>query len=720
MWLIVGFALALVIYALAVERTGVSLDKITSETRQTQLVRIIRSLARPELVTYDFDDDNTDVEYFIPCASDSGPATEGRVTVTPGCGEPGTLATVSGTGFEPFIKGRIQFIPDSEFDVSLPLDLFEADGDGQFSVEVELPDRPSENPQVIRVQVPNRLGTWRNRQEVWTDTNENGVRDDGIVRDGGLTVTVDGETTDVPAAALLDPTNQVTTFVTTGDDLVAVDGPANGIPADPIGEVSGEITIVSVATEGPNTLVTVDGPVGTDLSRWRVALYDGITGEVLTTAFLGDQIERSPRISEQATLTLEKIIDTVFLALVATTAGLSVALPLSFISARNLMKDVSTTVIGLGLGLLALPIGLYLGLAYMNLQRWVLGDLIDRNLFRLLLVAIGGFVSLYLARQIFFGEELQSTVRRTLRSVITMISAALALEGLFLLLTAIGDALRPVFGPVGFIPGLFSVIGEVGRVLLPFIIALIAASILLGVARRTTQWLISHESGMMRAVTGYAVMATAGAVIAALIGYGIAWLFQISNLTATFVIPVIVGAALGLLIAYRGRQRGEIKIGLTIYYIARTIFNTLRSIEPLVMVIVFVVWVGFGEFAGALALALHTAAALAKLYSEQVESISEGPLEAVRATGANRLQSIVYAVVPQIVPPYISFTMYRWDINVRLSTILGFAGGGGIGFLLQQNVQLGNYRAAAVQMLAIVIVVASMDYASSKLRQRFT
>ena len=156
------------------------------------------------------------------------------------------------------------------------------------------------------------------------------------------------------------------------------------------------------------------------------------------------------------------------------------------------------------------------------------------------------------------------------------------------------------------------------------------------------------------------------------------------------------------------------------YYIARTIFNTLRSIEPLVMVIVFVVWVGFGEFAGALALALHTAASLAKLYSEQVESIAEGPLEAVTATGANRLQSIIYAVVPQIVPPYISFTMYRWDINVRMSTILGFAGGGGIGFLLQQNVQLGDYSAAAVQMLAIAIVVASMDYASSKLRQRFT
>jgi phosphonate transport system permease protein len=204
------------------------------------------------------------------------------------------------------------------------------------------------------------------------------------------------------------------------------------------------------------------------------------------------------------------------------------------------------------------------------------------------------------------------------------------------------------------------------------------------------------------------------------LGAVVDWLYQLANPTVTVGLPALVGASWGLWMADRGRRRGEVRIGLTIYYITRTIFNTLRSIEPLVMVIVFVVWVGFGEFAGSLALALHTAAALAKLYSEQVESIATGPLEAVRATGATRLQTTVYAVVPQIVPPYISFTMYRWDINVRMSTILGFAGGGGIGFLLNQNIQLGEYQSAAVQMLAIAIVVASMDYASSRLRERFT
>ena len=95
-----------------------------------------------------------------------------------------------------------------------------------------------------------------------------------------------------------------------------------------------------------------------------------------------------------------------------------------------------------------------------------------------------------------------------------------------------------------------------------------------------------------------------------------------------------------------------------------------------------------------------------------------GPIEALTATGANRLQTIIYAVVPQIIPPFISYTMYRWDINVRMSTIIGFVGGGGIGFLLQQNINLLNYRAAAAQMLAIAVVVAAMDYISSYLRQR--
>jgi phosphonate transport system permease protein len=213
--------------------------------------------------------------------------------------------------------------------------------------------------------------------------------------------------------------------------------------------------------------------------------------------------------------------------------------------------------------------------------------------------------------------------------------------------------------------------------------------------------------------------ALAAATLSVMLGWGIGWLYEIKNLAYTLVYPAGVGALLGILLAIFSQPKQPLPIGLVIYTITRTILNAVRSIEALIMAIVAVIWVGIGPFAGVLALGLHTIASLAKLYSEQVESILPGPIEAITATGATRLQTIVYAVLPQIIPPYISFTMYRWDINVRMSTIIGFAGGGGIGFLLIQNINLLNYRAASTQMLAIAVVVAAMDYLSSAMRERF-
>ncbi|MDQ4075211.1 MAG: phosphonate ABC transporter, permease protein PhnE [Chloroflexota bacterium] len=155
-----------------------------------------------------------------------------------------------------------------------------------------------------------------------------------------------------------------------------------------------------------------------------------------------------------------------------------------------------------------------------------------------------------------------------------------------------------------------------------------------------------------------------------------------------------------------------------LYYISRTVMNILRSIEPLIMAIVFVVWVGLGPFAGVLALMVHTIAALGKLYSESIESIDPGPIEAIRATGASQLQIIAFGVVPQVLPPWIAFTVYRWDINVRMSTIIGFVGGGGIGFLLAQWIRLSDFRAAGAAIWAIAVVVVVLDYFSAEVRER--
>lgn len=163
-----------------------------------------------------------------------------------------------------------------------------------------------------------------------------------------------------------------------------------------------------------------------------------------------------------------------------------------------------------------------------------------------------------------------------------------------------------------------------------------------------------------------------------------------------------------------GAHRGTV----IIYFVVRGFLNIVRSIEPLIWAIIFAVWVSIGPFAGVLALGMHSIAALGKLYSEQVESIDPGPIEAIRATGANALQTIVYAVVPQIVPPYLAFTIYRWDINVRMSTVIGMVGGGGIGFLLIQWVNLLRYKQAGVAVWAITIVVWVMDYVSGVVREK--
>jgi len=160
-------------------------------------------------------------------------------------------------------------------------------------------------------------------------------------------------------------------------------------------------------------------------------------------------------------------------------------------------------------------------------------------------------------------------------------------------------------------------------------------------------------------------------------------------------------------------------ITMTIYYLVRTVLNIVRSIEPLIWAIIAVLWVGLGPFAGVIALTLHSIAALGKLYSESIEGIDPGPIEAIMATGANRLQTIMYAVVPQVLPPFISFTIYRWDINVRMSTIIGAVGGGGIGFLLIQWIRLLDYRSAGIAVWFIAITVAILDYVSAEIRERF-
>jgi phosphonate transport system permease protein len=154
-----------------------------------------------------------------------------------------------------------------------------------------------------------------------------------------------------------------------------------------------------------------------------------------------------------------------------------------------------------------------------------------------------------------------------------------------------------------------------------------------------------------------------------------------------------------------------------VFYITRSVFNFLRSIEALLYAAIFVYWVGIGPFAGMLALTVTTFALIGKLFSEAIENIETGPIEAVTATGSNKLQMIFYAIVPQIVPSFVSYLVYQWDINIRMATIIGFAGGGGIGLTLSTYFGSLQYHKAGTVVLSIVIVVALMDFASAKIRE---
>lgn len=185
--------------------------------------------------------------------------------------------------------------------------------------------------------------------------------------------------------------------------------------------------------------------------------------------------------------------------------------------------------------------------------------------------------------------------------------------------------------------------------------------------------------------------------------------FLATTLGAIFAIPFSFLAAKNL--------TGNNPFTKVLFYVTRGLFNILRSIEALLYVAIFVFWVGIGPFAGMLALAITTFALLGKLFSESIETIDAGPIEALNATGSNILQVIRYAILPQIIPPFISYLIYQWDINIRMATIIGFAGGGGIGMTLSTYFGSLQYHKAGTVVLAIVIIVAIMDFTSAKIRE---
>jgi phosphonate transport system permease protein len=181
------------------------------------------------------------------------------------------------------------------------------------------------------------------------------------------------------------------------------------------------------------------------------------------------------------------------------------------------------------------------------------------------------------------------------------------------------------------------------------------------------------------------------------------------------VFAVLVAVPLSFLAA-RNLMRGL--LARPIYMVVRAAASLIRSVDAIIWAIIFAVWVGMGSFCGSLALLIHSIADLIKLYSEQLESIDPGPIEAIAATGANRLEVIRYGIIPQIINPYLSFTLYRWDINVRMATVIGVVGGGGIGWRLAAHLRSWQFPEASMLTLLVIALVWAIDYVSSRLRAK--
>lgn len=154
-----------------------------------------------------------------------------------------------------------------------------------------------------------------------------------------------------------------------------------------------------------------------------------------------------------------------------------------------------------------------------------------------------------------------------------------------------------------------------------------------------------------------------------------------------------------------------------VYQPVRRVLDAFRAINEMVFAMLFVVAVGLGPFAGVLALWVHTTGTLAKLFSEAVEAIDPQPVEGIRSTGANALHEVIYGVIPQVMPLWISYTLYRFEANVRSASVVGMVGAGGIGVVLWEIIRGFQYAETCAVMAIIVVTVSAIDLVSARIRK---
>lgn len=725
--LVIVVTIAFVIYAYGWTVTEVNLDKPQEAQRQENVGNALRELLSPRLFTQERDVIEITTGFLMECGSSDVEIPEsvvhesgGLVMIDPTCGEAGDVINVTITNFAPLADTRIRWIPPE--------------------------------------------GQSRPREDLITEREE--------------------------------------------------------IVLDDSGSFIGQIEVPRIR--------------GTEGQQHQVAIRSALpSGPIL--------------LSNISQLTIMRMVETIFMALLATSIAIPIASFISFFAARNLMRPIRLSVGKLQIGLIFFAIGAVLGSQFVS----GLGDFAIRigqglefgiipGIVILLIVIVAAVVAMRFlnpptdgkTKNIQSGQSTSDYVRSVANAIVLtllVIFVVGSLAGLALFfstqLQTLGESVRPSFlaeleitreefyplNPVewlqnafadglGAVGTLFNTIGTLIQLIMPLITAVVVGASLSNIASNILAMPLRNLTSPTDRIVGGILGAIVAAIVLAVIGYlgmsaalfgllspiviglltgeillaslrriyppnplnnvsrirrlanptifwagaSLAFIFTFNYLNvdralvdgtlppanttnilgievavyvwSNMILGAIVGGIGGLLVGVNS----NFPLGSTLYNLSRTALNTVRSIEPLIMGLVFVVWVGIGPFAGVLALTLHSIAALGKLYSEQVENIDQGPIEAIKSTGASWLQTVVYAVIPQVIPPYIAFTMYRWDINVRMSTIIGFVGGGGIGLLLQQQINLLRYRDAGVAVLAIAVVVSLLDYTSAYIREKLT
>ena len=493
--------LALITIAFGFQVTKVNLAETKSPTRQTQLTRILRALAKPDIFTRDTTDLIVELPVVIPCGAEQpAPADTSKpyLVMEPACAEPRATVTVKGYNLPPNAKGPLAFVPPSN--VTLGLANIETDANGYFEAQVKLPNRPDTTVQTIRL------------------------------------------TTRTPSGA--------------------------------------------------------------------------------------------PKFSRSAIETWDKIVETIFLALLATIIGTLFAVPVSFLAARNLMEKVNSPLISVALNLILIPLGAFLGIRLAALLKglltlpaanWVIA------LPGLIVVLAAAFFILTKGMPAVDKEKADTaTVARTTALMLLVgILSVIALILIAGLLMTIGKAITPVLGGFGFIGKFLATSGEIVEMLVPVVGAIIVIGLLSSIGSRIGRFITQKVSEGTARIISSVLSLLAGAILFVLVMQMLNWFYQFRNPHIALTYPAILGGLVGLFLSLRLKPKDNLPVGMVIYFVVRTIANALRSIEALVWVIVFVVWVGIGPFAGVLALSLHTIAALAKLYSEQVESSLPSPREAI-------------------------------------------------------------------------------------------